>query len=234
MAYLIDRIYSTVKFFVNTDVRGNVKPSDFDKALFDAIQGRNEEYFSDISRFINKQNRGLMPNFLENLADRFREKVNHYLVDEEDLVLVSGSTNKYVLPENYRYIDEISIAGTTSFEECKSSKEFNIVKTLATTQYPALLKVGNTIKIYPETTETVSITYLRTVNYPKWTNVVVNGTALFNPSASDFSDADIHPSEEFEITRRVLLSFGINLKEQDIQQVAMAQENTDFNQDNAS
>lgn len=233
MAYLIDRIYSTVKFFINTDVRGNVTPAEFNIALFDAIQGRNEEYFADISRFINRQNRGLMPNFLENIADRYREKVNHYL-KEFDLTLVSGSTNKYNLPPDYRYIDEISIAGNTFFEECKNSKEFNIVKNLATSQYPALLKTGNVLKVYPETTEGVSISYLRTINFPKWTYVVVNGAELFNPSANDFVDADIHPSEEFEITRKVLLSFGINLKEQDIQQISLAQENTDFNQDNAS
>lgn len=233
MAYLIDRIYSTVKFFVNTDVRGNVTPSEFNLALFDAIQGRNEEYFPEIARNVNRQNRGLIPNFLENIADRFREKVNHYL-KEDDLTLVATSTNKYTLPVDYRYIDEISIGGNTSFEECKSSKEFNIVKSLATSQYPALLKISNEIKVYPETAEVVSITYLRTINFPKWTHIVVNGAELFNPSANDFVDADIHPSEEYEIVRRVLLSFGINLKEQDIQQVAMAQENTDFNQDNAS
>mgnify|MGYP000580853665 CR=1 FL=1 len=234
MALLIDRIYSAVKFFINTDVRGNVTPSEFDIALNDAILSRNEEYFYDISRLVNRENRGLMPNFLENIADRYREKVSHYLVDETPLALVSGADNKYDLPEDYRYIDEISIGGVTSFEECKSSKEFNIVKTQATSQYPVLVKIANTIKVYPATEEDVTITYLRKIKFPKWTHVKVNGAELFNPSANDFQDADIHPSEENEIIRRVLMSFGINLKEQDIQQFTASKENVEFNQNNAS
>ena len=234
MALLIDRIYSAVKFFINTDVRGNVTPSEFDIALNNAIQDRNEDYFYDISRLVNRENRGLMPNFLENIADRNREKVSHYLVDETPLVLVSGSDNKYTLPEDYRYIDEISIGGVTSFEMCKDSKEFNIIKTHATSQYPVLVKIGNTIKVSPATTEDATITYLRQPKFPKWSFVKVNGAELFNPSASDFQDADIHPSEENEIIRRVLMSFGVNLKEQDIQQYSMNKENTEFNQTNAS
>lgn len=229
---LIDRIYKKVQTFVNTELRGNVSPSEFNLFLHDAIQDRNEEYFFDISRFVNKENRGFMPNFLENIADRFREKVSHYLVEDVALALENAKTDKYVLPADYRYIDEVSIGGNTSFETTKSSKEFNIVKALATKDYPVMFQTGKTIKVFPATLEGVTISYLRTINIPKWTFTVVSGAELFNPSANDFVDADIHPSEENEIVRRVLMRFGVNLKEQDIQAFTMNQDNADFNQNN--
>ncbi len=214
MALLIDRIYQKVKALVNTEGNGNVSPEEFNVLLHDSIQGRVEEYFFDLGRAFNKQNRGLMPNFLANVPEMIQEKVNHYLVDEADLTLTSGETNRYDLPEDYRYIDEVSIGGNTSFQDCRSSKDFNIVKQCATSQYPIVMVAGQTLKVYPETVEDVTISYLRTVNFPKWTYTVVSGVELFNPSANDFVDADIHPSEEDEIVRRVLMKFGVNLKEQ--------------------
>lgn len=229
---LIDRIYKKVQTFVNTELRGNVSPSEFNLFLHDAIQSRNEEYFYDISRLVNKENRGYMPNFLENLPDRYREKVAHYLVEDVVLSLVVNTTNKYALPADYRYIDEVSINGNTSFEITKSNKEFNIVKALATKQFPVMVQVANTIKVSPATIEAVTISYLRKVKIPRWTFTVVNGAELFNPSANDFVDADIHPSEEDEIVSRVLMRFGVNLKEQDIQAYTMNKDNADFNQEN--
>jgi hypothetical protein len=229
---LIDRIYKKVQTFVNTELRGNVSPSEFNLFLHDAIQNRNEEYFYDISRMVNKENRGYMPNSLENLADRYREKVAHYLVEDVTLVLVTNTTNKYTLPADYRYIDEISINGNTSFEMTKDNKEFNIVKALATKQFPVMVQVANTIKVSPATLEAATISYLRKVKIPRWTFAVVNGAELFNPSANDFVDADIHPSEEDEIVSRVLMRFGVNLKEQDIQAYTMNKDNIDFNQEN--
>jgi len=61
------------------------------------------------------------------------------------------------------------------------------------------------------------IYYLRQPLFPKWTYVKFNNAELFNPSATDFQDADIHPSEEEELTILVCMAFGINLKEVDLQ-----------------
>ena len=232
MALLIDRIYQKVKTFVNTEVNGNVSPEEFNLVLHDAIQSRVDEYFFDLNRAVNRENRGLVSNFLENVPDKIREKVDHYLVDEKPLTLVSLQTDKYKLPDDYKFIDEILIGGSTSFEMCRSSKDFNILKSVATSQYPIVMLSSGVLKVYPETAEDVTITYIRTIKYPKWTYTVVSGVELFNPSANDFEDADIHPSEENEVVRRVLMGFGVNLKDTDIQNFTMNQENTEFNQDN--
>lgn len=69
---------------------------------------------------------------------------------------------------------------------------------------------------------------------PNWTYNIVDDAELFNPSASDFQDIDLHISEENNVLVRTLKRFGINLKEQDLQGITVAEENKDFNQENAS
>lgn len=229
---LIDKIFRKTKTYLNTDGRGNFSPEDFNLFLHDAIQSRVEEYFPDINRATNRQNRGLISNSLENSPDRLREKMNHYL-KESVLTLVDNNTR--VLPDDLRYYDDIDNGSTNSYEFCKNRREFNILKGQATSTYPICYQTGRNIRIAPNDNGDMSISYLRTVNYPKWTYAVDgNGNEFFNPSDAGFVDADIHPSEEDEMVRRVLMSFGINLKEADVTNFAMNEENTDFKETNQS
>lgn len=228
---LIDRIFQKVKTFVNTEVRGNVSPAEFNLLLHDAIQSRTEEYFYDLKRELYRENRGLGMHFLSNLPDRIMEKVMHYH-KTDTLVFDTASTRE--LPEDLRYLDEIETSTGIGYEHCDTAKEFRITKSIALSQYPICYTSGRTIRISPDNSDTISISYVRNVLIPKWTYTVVNNAELFNPSSGDFVDADIHPSEEDEIVRRVLLRFGVNLKEQDIQAFAMQEDTKEFNQTNAT
>ncbi len=229
---LIDRIYSKVKTFVNTDVRGNVSPAEFNLFLHDAIQSRLEELFYDFRRETVRDNRSLQAFNLANLPDRLIEKIMHY---HTSLAVLVDSTGNITLPSDFKYLDNISSATVELFEHVDTSKEFRIIKGCASTQYPICLTSGNTINIYPQLAENTSITveYLREVFIPKWTYTEISGAEIFNPSATDFQDADIHASEEDEIVRRVLLRFGVNLKEEEIQAFSMQNDSKEFNQNNA-
>jgi hypothetical protein len=230
---MIDRIFRKTKTYLNTDGLGNFSPEDFNLFLHDAIQSRIEEYFPEITRGTNRQNRGLMANHLENWPDRVREKMQHYFTDS---VLADDTTSTRIIPEDVRYIDEIEdTVNNVSFEPCENKREFNILKSQATVQYPLSFRIGNKIKIAPNNAGAISITYLRKVNYPKWTyQLDGNGNEFFNPSAGDFVDADIHASEEDEMVRRVLMRFGVNLKENQVTEFAMSEERQDFQENNQS
>lgn len=228
---MIDRIKKKVEFFINTEMRGNFTPGKFELALHNAIQDRNEEYFYDLNRLIVRENRGMITSGLANIPDTYSEKILHYL-EEKTATITEG---RITLPDNWRYIDETEISDGESLEFCKNRREFNIQKTLATAQYPVYTIIGNEIMMAPVlATGETSIAYLRQIKYPKWTYTVVEGVELFNPDDAKFQDADIHSSEENEMVRRVLMAFGVNLKETDIQAYTIQEENRDFNQDNAS
>lgn len=232
----IDRVYKTLLTFANSDIRGNVKPTDLRLALYDTINEIVEEYFYEVNRLLSRENRGLINGGLENLPDRIREKILYFLVEDEVLTF---SDPYFELPSNLRYIDSVFYQDNNEVEFCKHNREFklllNYADTLPTTTNPIGLRVGDNIKIAPTTIQDeVTISYLRNPLVPNWTYMVVDGAELFNPSATDFQDIDLHPSEENKVVLMTLKRFGINLKEQDLTQVTIAKENADFNQDNAS
>lgn len=232
----VDRVYKTVLMFANSDIRGNVKPTDLRLALYDVVNEIVEEYFYEVNRMLNRENRGLINGGFENIPDRIREKILYFL--KEDVALTYAAPY-FELPTDLRYIDSVFYQYDDEIEFCKHNKEFKLLlkyaDTLPTNTNPIGLRVGNKIKIAPTTiTSHVRISYLRNPLIPNWTYTVVGGAELFNPSAPDFQDIDLHPSEENKVVLMTLQRFGINLKEQDLVQVTASKENSEFNQDNAS
>lgn len=227
---MLDRIKRKVFTYLNTEGRGNIKVERFNLLCHDALQQRQDELINEIVRYENRENQGLAGNMLENLPDRTREKLLHWLT-EDTLTENAGS---YTLPENHAYIDDITTAIGNSLELTKGRKDFNIVKNYATSTYPACYISGSTLKTSPIALGELTLYYLRQPLKPKWTYNFIGNNELFNPSANDFVDADIHPTEEDEIVKRILLACGITLKEMDIVNVSLQKEQQEFNKDNAS
>ncbi|MEN9655115.1 MAG: Cellulophaga phage phi46:3 [Bacteroidota bacterium] len=232
----IDRVYKTVLMFANSDIRGNVKPTDARLAINDVVNEIVEEYFYELTRLTNRENRGLTNGGYENLPDRVREKIQHFLKEEVPLVYANPYFN---LPSDYRYLESVWVNNINEVEFCKSNQELKLIANYADTKpsatTPIGLQIGTKVKIAPVTViANVTASYLRKPLIANWTYIVINGSELFNPSASDFQDIDLHPSEENNVVMRTLKRFGVNLKEEDLYKATATEETQDFNQDNAS
>lgn len=230
----VDLIYQSVLMLANSDIRGNIKPLDFRLALNTSVNDIVEGYITAISRATNRENRGLMNSGLENLPDRLREKILYFLVED---TILTYSAPYFSLPANYRYIDTVYYQNT-EVDLCKNTKEFklisNYVDTAPTVDYPIGVQVGDNIRVAPATiTSGVTVSYLRKPVIANWTYQMVNNAEVFNPSAADFADIDLHPSEETNVLSKTLLQLGINLKENDLVAIAQSVQTQDFNQDNA-
>ncbi len=230
----IDRVYKTILKVVNTDIRGNITPSDIRDFLNLTVNEIYEDYLFEVNRLVNRENKHLIGNGLENLPDRVREKIMHFHKDAP----LAFVTSLFQLPSDLRYIDSIYY-NDAEIEPCKNAKEFKIIikcaDTKPTVDYPIYLQQGATIKVSPNTINAnVVCYYLRKPLIAKWTYTVISNTEIFNPSASDFQDIDLHPSEESNVVIKTLLKCGVNLKEQDLQAMMMNIENKDFNKENAS
>ena len=229
----VDRVYKAVLFFVNSDMRGNVKPDELRLAINTAVEDIVEGYFTELNRALNRQNRGLSGSGLENLPDRIRERLLYFLT-EDDLVYDDPVFN---LPSDLRYIDAV-LYGDVEVTPCKNNREFKAISTLEdalpTADYPIYLRVGDDIKILPDTIDDdVSISYLRKQEIANWTYTVVGTAEVYNPSAADFQDIDLHPSEEYNVIIKTCGYFGVNLRESDIVNMANVEQQQEFNQDNA-
>lgn len=231
---MIDRVVQVVKTVLNTDGRGNVSPKETDLIINNVVIEIYEENLFERNRLLNRQNRGLVNADLDNVATKLLERIQHYLTDG-DLTYSNGAFN---FPSDLRYLDAV-FYNNEEVELCKNNKEFKLLKNLKETSpnesYPIGLKHGTAIKILPETiVSDVTVSYLRNPAQAKWTYVVIDGVEMFNPSANDYQDIDIHPGDEDDIIMRVLQKFGINLKEKDLQEIMSREKATEFNVNNTN
>lgn len=231
---MIDRVVKVVKTVLNTDGRGNVSPKETDLIINNVVIEIYEENLFERNRLLNRQNRGLVNADLDNVATKLLERIQHYLTDGD----LSYSSGKFNFPSDLRYLDAV-FYNNEEVELCKNSKEFKLLKNLKETtpdeNYPIGLKNGSAIKILPETIkDSVTVSYLRNPIQAKWTYVIIDGVEMFNPSASDYQDIDIHPGGEDDVIMRVLQKFGINLKEKDLQEIMSREKATEFNVNNTN
>lgn len=229
---MINKIYSLVLFISNNELRGNVTPNEFNQALYDAIVEIYEEYLFEINRMVNRLNRGLVNNDFSNLTEYYREKIRYYLKDGT----ISYLNGSYVLPSDLRYLDGVFLLDI-EFEPTANSRQFKLCKKYPEltldNEFPVYLQKGKSIEVLPITiVDDLDVNYLRNPLVPKWTYTVVDGTEIFNPSANDFQDVDIHESEFSNLTKRVLLKIGINLKDADLTNYMIASENQKYQQEN--
>lgn len=228
---MINTIYETVKSFVNTDGRGNFRPSDFNLFLYNSIQEKLDSYIIEINQLVNRENRGLINGGLENLPDILRQKLAHYLKTET----IPKTGGIYLVPGDCKHFDTANTSTGDDLEFYNSINEFKITsRTVASAEFPIAIKIGPTIKTFPELTTPITLSYIRKPLFPKWTFVKLNGVEVFNPDAPDFQDADIHLSEEQDLIFMVCAKFGVNLKEPDLQTTMQSKENQEFNKQNAS
>jgi len=231
----VDLFYKTLLTNANSDIRGNITPTELTLILNDKVNEIYEEYFSDKTRMLNRQNRGLMAGGTANIPDRIDEKINHFLT-EATMVYAAPI---FTLPADHRWTDAIFYDTINEVEMCATTKKFNLlsnfIHTKPTTTTPIGLKTGGGIKIAPSTiVNNITISYLRNPLIGKWTFQVVSGAELYNPSAGDHQDIDLHPSEFNNLVIRVLQGFGQNLKETDLQNVTQNEKTMDFNNENQS
>ena len=84
-----------------------------------------------------------------------------------------------------------------------------------------------TIKIYPAPTsnDSVYINYIRKPKKPNWTYLISGSkNALYNPSATDHQDFELHSSEENNLVLKVLQLAGISIKDFQLTGVAAQEE----------
>ena len=87
------------------------------------------------------------------------------------------------------------------------------------------------IRFYPvpgtsnlSSTSEYRVSYYEEPKKVNWTYVVVNEKPLYNPSAGDFADFQLHSSEETKVVNKILQLAGIGIKDYNITQVAAQKE----------
>tara|TARA_R100001443_G_scaffold20825_1_gene33018 strand:+ start:923 stop:1633 length:711 start_codon:yes stop_codon:yes gene_type:complete len=218
----VDRVYQTVLALANKEQRGYVTPQEFN--LF-ANQAQNEifeQYFYDLNQFLRAPVGNKTTS--SDLRDIIEEKIALFRVTNQTI-----GTN--ALPSNVHKLEGLSArfgndAGAVYYPaEEVSKKEYDAYEQTALTRpsfkRPIFYRYNNNFAISPpDVWGAFRIDYIQKPMPPKWTYVVVNQEALWNPSAADKRDFELHSSEEKNLVIKILQYAGVTLQDYNITQLA--------------
>jgi hypothetical protein len=100
-------------------------------------------------------------------------------------------------------------------------------------EYPAYALQGTEITVYPNTISNkgqVQATYFRFPKVPKWTYITLsNGEPVFDQSQNDYQDFELPNEDEYKLVTRILQYCGVSIRETEVTQFSMAQEQQEKN-----
>ena len=210
---MIDLIYQVVKTISNKELRGNITPAEFN---FLATQAQNKifrEYFIEIEKQQYKENRGYGGIGLANMPIKTREKIDIF----SKTATLTYATDRFVLPSDLYHLKQRGILyNTTVVDEGQQSRSAfkNSSKTASSITFPQYHREGSDIIITPNTIiDSVTCKYIRQPLAPKWTYQVVSSSELFDNTAGDFQDFEVHVSEMDNLAMDILSLVGINIRD---------------------
>lgn len=219
---MINNVRNTVLFMLNKENRGYITPSEFNQFADLAQMSIFEDDFHAYAKAIVKQNARLYNNGNSDIPKHLRERID-LLTKESNLTYnVTDLTWSNTDSSFYRlvnlYCNGIDIEEVSKLEVNKLLKN-NLIK--PTEDYPVYVKLGSTFKVYPDlSANDITSLYVKRPSVPKWTYVDVQGNPLFNPSATDYQDFEIHPSCEMELVIKILSYCGMSIREADVVQAS--------------
>jgi hypothetical protein len=97
-----------------------------------------------------------------------------------------------------------------------------------TNEFPIYALQGEELTFYPATISNkgqVQATYFRYPKPPKWTYITLaNGEPVFDQSQSDYQDFELPPEDEYKLVTKILEYCGISIRETEVTQFGMVQE----------
>ncbi|NRA77273.1 MAG: hypothetical protein HRU18_03610 [Pseudoalteromonas sp.] len=229
---MIDLVFQTLRTITNKDNQGYLSPTEFNLLANNVQEEIFRGYFEDENRDKNKENRGLTNKGFSNLDFNERQRIYQFSAITD--ITKNQSTFRFDLPSDLYFIED---DGVTPIEKGVPSVNFidNVIEEVersafnylsnsesaATSTYPIYERYATEIVVSPSTIEDIRVRYLRRPTQPNWTYFLLpNGKEVFDPSNTSYQDFDLHESEFSNIVNRMLSYFGINLRENEIIQIA--------------
>jgi len=226
----VDRIYQRVLLLANKEQRGYITPQEFNLFANQAQMDVFEQYFYDLNQFRMSPGNDTMH---ADMVDILEEKISAFEVTTE-LGLTQNAGNLNALPRFYRLS---SVRRNNIILESVSRKDFrqfpNSPLAAPTQERPIYMvdTINNTLQVAGRRFGRLEIDYIQSPRLANWTYIVVGGKALFNGTANDRQDFDLHPSDEPELVMKILTLAGFTLKDSNLYQQAVTEDNKNIQQE---
>lgn len=143
-------------------------------------------------------------------------------------VLVIDNDIFLVTPNQYQIYSGSSVKEADKVSSGKITMLVNSLLTAPSNLFPAYSNIGNKIRVYPSTITgagQVQAVYFRYPKDPKWTYITLtNGEPSFDQSQPDYQDFELPNEDEYKLTVKILEYCGISIREAEVTQFAMGQE----------
>ena len=223
----INNVYQKVLALANKEQRGYITPQEFNLLADKAQNEIYENYFYQLNMAqVKPKSQGTH----EDIVEGIEMKLDGLMVESGITIATTGLSTS-IAPSNFRII---SVANTTTSSPATKVNYRELDYILSN----PLTAPNSTRRIYTITDEgffrfypapTVEIVNGYVVRYykppakPNWTYVVINEKALYNASASDAQDFELHISEEENLVSKILNLAGLTIKQPDVQQAGIMQ-----------
>ncbi len=224
----IDFIYQTVQAYLNKEQLGYLKPLHFNLFIRKAQRTIYNRYLTDLKSNVRKTNWGLDGKDLANMSEHSRQLVEYFSTESEPI------TPPFLLPVDLEYIEDV-FTGETRVEKINYSDFKDLQRNIYAKPNECSPKgslVGEKLRVSPDTIAEIEVHYLRQPKSPKWTFVEFQGKAMFDPDKSDFQDIDMPPSAEDELVSLVSISASKYLRNLQMAQLEISEQNIEEQIDN--
>lgn len=226
---MINDIYNITRFILNKESRGYITPLQFNSFAKQAQQEIVDGYFYDynkasISRAARASDKDILAKTRENM-DVFISQPTQLTYDA-----LTG-----VFPQPADLYTTLNLLYNNKEVELldRDKMFFNLEDDFSgpTVFFPAYIKYATDFKVFPDTIQNhVTLVYFRTPKDPNWTYNIVGDNPIFNPSLPGYQDLEIGFDDKFEIIMKILKYSGLNIREAEVVQAAMAYETQDAQQ----
>lgn len=236
----VNFIRNSVLFIMNKSNLGFIGASELDIFCNLAQRDIYENLFFQYNQFINRQNKRLTSSEYGDIPKNIQEQIDYfatYSAIGEFVFDVPSETWSFTNTNLYR-VENLSLVENTTKKkvdvELVSKRQLNVLvnsdMTAPSLMFPVYEKIGSKFKPFPLVPigYSLELFYLRTPLAPKWTFNLVQGNPIYNPSASDLQDVDLHESLLIPFLTKVLNYCGVSLREPEIAQFVNSEEAKDF------
>jgi len=224
----IDTVYQTVLALANKEQRGYITPQEFNLFANQAQMSIFEQYFYDLNQFLR------VPGNDSAYSDAINILEEKIALFEKTDITVGAGTN---LPVDLYKLSLVKWRNSTveyiTQKEWFEMKDVELVK--PTDHRLVYIRDRSGISVIGDTVKNTQVTcdYVAVPKNPKWTYIVIDEKALYNPDATDHQNFQLHISEQTQLVEKILQLAGITLKDPSLYQIGSAEENKSIQQQKA-
>jgi len=226
MAISVDNVYTKVLSILNKESRGFLTPGEFNKIGSQVQLDLLDKAFYDYNRAVVRQSAGRGGQGYADIPRKIQDKIDPFYATSS----ISLTSGVGTLPTFYNIINISADSRLTDVERIEKSKLSFLLSsplTAPSTTFPIYYITGGTITVNPSSLSTVQMDYVSVPADPNWghTTDSTTGALTFDNTVGNFTDFELHPSEEVELVLGILKYAGVVIKDPSVIQMATQEDN---------